>query len=153
MSFDGFLGIHDLIVHDYGPGRRFASLHIEVPQNVNIVECHEQIDLCEKVVFERTGVELVIHMDPIDTDNKEISNTKNSILELVKTIDGRLTIHDFRMTPTSNQRTNLIFDVVLPADSKMSDEYIISLISEKAKELNKTFVCVITVDRDMTGTI
>ena len=153
MSFDGFLGIHDLIVHDYGPGRQFASLHIEVPQNVDIVECHEQIDLCEKVVLEKTGVELVIHMDPIDTDNEEISSTKNLILELVKTIDNRLTIHDFRMTPSSNQRTNLIFDVVLPADYKATDEYIIGEISKKAKEINMTFVCVITVDRDMTGTI
>ena len=153
MSFDGFLGIHDLIVHDYGPGRQFASLHIEVPQNVNIVECHEQIDLCEKVVLEQTGVNLVIHMDPIDTDNEVVTNTKNLILKLVKNIDDRLTIHDFRMTPSSNQRTNLIFDVVLPADSDMTDEYIISQISKKAREINETFACVITVDRDMTGTI
>lgn len=153
MSFDGFLGIHDLIVHDYGPGRQFASLHIEVPQNVNIVECHEQIDLCEKVVLEQTGVNLVIHMDPIDTDNEVVTNTKNLILNLVKNIDDRLTIHDFRMTPSSNQRTNLIFDVVLPADSDMTDEYIISQISKKAREINETFACVITVDRDMTGTI
>ena len=153
MSFDGFLGIHDLIVHDYGPGRQFASLHIEVPQNVNIVECHEQIDLCEKVVLEQTGVNLVIHMDPIDTDNEVVTNTKNLILKLVKNIDNRLTIHDFRMTPSSNQRTNLIFDVVLPADSDMTDEYIISQISKKAREINETFACVITVDRDMTGTI
>lgn len=153
MSFDGFLGIHDLIVHDYGPGRQFASLHIEVPQNVNIVECHEQIDLCEKVVLEQTGVNLVIHMDPIDTDNEVVTNTKNLILKLVKNIDDRLTIHDFRMTPSSNQRINLIFDVVLPADSDMTDEYIISQISKKAREINETFACVITVDRDMTGTI
>ena len=153
MSFDGFLGIHDLIVHDYGPGRQFASLHIEVPENVNIVECHEQIDLCEKVVLEQTGVNLVIHMDPIDTDNEVVTNTKNLILRLVKNIDNRLTIHDFRMTPSSNQRTNLIFDVVLPADSDMTDEYIISQISKKAREINETFACVITVDRDMTGTI
>ena len=153
MSFDGFLGIHDLIVHDYGPGRQFASLHIEVPQNVNIVECHEQIDLCEKVVLEQTGVNLVIHMDPIDTDNEVVTNTKNLILKLVKNIDDRLTIHDFRMTPSSNQRTNLIFDVVLPADSDMTDEFIISQISKKAREINETFACVITVDRDMTGTI
>lgn len=153
MSFDGFLGIHDLIVHDYGPGRQFASLHIEVPQNVNIVECHEQIDLCEKVVLEQTGVNLVIHMDPIDTDNEVVTNTKNLILKLVKNIDDRLTIHDFRMTPSSNQRTNLIFDVVLPADSDMTDEHIISQISKKAREINETFACVITVDRDMTGTI
>ncbi|MCQ2455490.1 MAG: cation diffusion facilitator family transporter [Clostridia bacterium] len=151
MTFDGFLGIHDMIVHDYGPGRQFASLHIEVPQNVDIVECHEKIDLCEKVVFEKTGVELVIHMDPIDIDNEEVNSTKQSIAEAVKEIDERLTIHDFRMTPTAHQRTNLIFDVVLPADSRMTDEELISAIGEKAKKINKTFVCVITIDRDFTG--
>lgn len=151
MSFEGFLGIHDLIVHDYGPGRQFASLHIEVPQNVNIVECHERIDLCEKVVFEKTGVELVIHMDPIDTDNEEISATKEIIKGILKEIDERLTVHDFRMTPTSEKRTNLIFDVVLPADSKMTDQALIDLINEKAKKVNGTFCCVVTVDRDFTG--
>lgn len=151
MSFEGFLGIHDLIVHDYGPGRRFASLHIEVPQNINIVECHERIDLCEKVVCERTGVELVIHMDPIDVDNEEVSATKKVITDIVKSIDERLSIHDFRMTPSAETRTNLIFDVVLPSDFRISDEEIKNTINEKAKEKNKTFVCVITVDRDMTG--
>ena len=152
MSFEGFLGIHDLIVHDYGPGRCFASLHIEVPQDINIVECHERIDLCEKVVCERTGVALVIHMDPIDINNEEVNATKETVIEIIKSIDNRLTIHDFRMTPSAKERTNLIFDVVLPADMRLTDEEIREMISKKAKEKNKTFECVITVDRDMTGT-
>lgn len=151
MSFEGFLGIHDLIVHDYGPGRIFASLHIEVPQNIDIVECHERIDLCEKVVCEKTGVELVIHMDPIDVDNEEVARTKEKITEVIKSINDRLTLHDFRMTPSGKNRTNLIFDVVLPADLRIEDEEIRELINEKAREVDKTFVCVITVDRDMTG--
>ncbi|MCQ2451401.1 MAG: cation diffusion facilitator family transporter [Clostridia bacterium] len=151
MSFEGFLGIHDLIVHDYGPGRIFASLHIEVPQNIDIVECHERIDLCEKVVCEKTGVELVIHMDPIDVDNEEVTRTKEKITDVIKSINDRLTLHDFRMTPSGKNRTNLIFDVVLPADFRIEDEEIRELINEKAREVDKTFVCVITVDRDMTG--
>ncbi len=151
LSFDGFLGIHDLIIHDYGPGRQFASLHIEVPQDIDIVECHEHVDLCEKVVGEKLGIELVIHMDPIDVNNQEITATKQAISECVKTVDGRLTIHDFRMTPMAKQKTNLIFDVVVPADMRISDDELREQIGEKAKEINKTFVCVITVDRDFTG--
>lgn len=148
MSFSGFLGIHDLIVHDYGPGRIFASLHVEVPQNVDIVECHEKIDLCEKVVFEKTGANLVIHMDPIDTDNEQVGKTKSQMLDIIKSIDPRFTLHDFRMTPKSGERTNLIFDVVLPADYKDSTDRLHEIIDKKAKEINKTFVTVITFDRD-----
>ncbi len=151
MSFEDFLGIHDLIIHDYGPGRQFASLHIEVPQNVDIVECHERIDLCEKVVLEKTGVELVIHMDPIDTDSEFVNITKKQIKELLYTIDERLSFHDFRMTPEAKERTNLIFDVVLPADNRMTDDELVEIVGKKAKEINKTFCCVITVDRDYTG--
>jgi len=153
MSFEGFIGIHDLIIHDYGPGRNFASVHVEVPQNINIVECHERIDLCEKLVCERTGVELVIHMDPIDTDNEVVTETKEKMKECIKSIDENLTLHDFRMTPSAEKRTNLIFDVVLPANNRMTDEKIVDLINEKAKEINPTFCCVVTVDRDYTGKI
>ncbi len=151
LSFDGFLGIHDLIVHDYGPGRQFASVHIEVPQNVDIVECHEKVDLCEKVVNEKIGLELVIHMDPIDIDNEAVEKVKIKMTEVIKSIDSRLTLHDFRMTPNAEQRTNLIFDVVLPADMRITDEEITGKISALAKEVDETYCCVITVDRDYTG--
>ena len=148
MSFSGFLGIHDLIVHDYGPGRIFASLHVEVPQNVDIVECHEKIDLCEKVVFEKTGADLVIHMDPIDTDNEQVGKTKEQMIKIIKSIDPRFTLHDFRMTPKSGERTNLIFDVVLPADYPEKTDLLREAINQKAKEIDPTFVTVITFDRD-----
>lgn len=151
MSFSEFLGIHDLIVHDYGPGRVFASIHVEVPQNVDIVECHEKIDLCEKVVFEKTGVQLVIHMDPIDTDNEQVNKAKEQMLKIIKSIDPRFTLHDFRMTPKSGERTNLIFDVVLPADFTGSTAVLHEVINKKAKETDETFVTVITFDRDYTG--
>ncbi len=151
MSFSEFLGIHDLIVHDYGPGRVFASIHVEVPQNVDIVECHEKIDLCEKVVFEKTGVQLVIHMDPIDTDNEQVNKAKEQMLKIIKSIDPRFTLHDFRMTPKSGERTNLIFDVVLPADFTGSTTALHEAINKKAKETDETFSTVITFDRDYTG--
>lgn len=151
MSFDGFLGIHDLMVHNYGPGRQFASVHVEVPYGSDIVHCHEQVDLCEKVVAERLGVELVIHMDPIDIENEVTMNTRNQIDGVVKAIDSRLSIHDFRMTPKGDTRTNLIFDVVVPSDVPFSQEELGKQIAESTKQLDSTFCCVITFDNDYTG--
>ncbi len=150
-SFDGFLGLHDLMIHDYGPGRRFASVHIEVPQNTDIVLCHEKIDLCEKLVFEKTGIDLVIHMDPIDTDNESVLKTKKELLKKIKIIDGRISVHDFRMTPAAKHRTNLIFDVVVPSDLKLSDDELKAEITRCAKEIDKSFCCVIKLDNDFIG--
>lgn len=151
MSFQNFLGVHDLLIHNYGPGRQFASVHVEVPQNIDIATCHEQIDLCEKLVLERTGIELVIHMDPIDTDNEEVLLTRKALGEAIKSIDSRLTLHDFRMTPKTETRTNLIFDVVVPSDLKIANEDLKVKIGEVAKTINNTFCCVITLDNDYTG--
>lgn len=150
LSFDGFLGLHDLIVHSYGPGRRFASLHIEVPQDADMVLCHERIDLCEKLIYERTGVETVIHMDPIDTGS-ETQRVKKIAEDAIKEIDGRLSLHDFRMTPCGSERTNLIFDVVAPADYSGDPAALKEEISEKLRRADASYCCVITVDRDFTG--
>ena len=151
LAFPEFMGIHDLIVHNYGPGRQIASVHVEVPYNINIVECHEQIDNCEKLVCEKTGVELVIHMDPIDTDNEAVSKAKNDMAEAIKNIHPAMTLHDFRMTPTAKNRTNLIFDVVVPCDLELSNEEIQEKISSIAKEINETYCCVVTFDTDYIG--
>ena len=151
VSFDEFYGIHDLIVHNYGPGRQFASVHVEVPHNADIVACHEKIDLCEKLVAEKLGVNLVIHMDPIDTDDEAIAKAREDMISVIKEIDTRLTLHDFRMTPASDTRTNLIFDVVIPTELKLSEKQLDETICQKAKEKDKTYVCVITYDRDFVG--
>ncbi len=151
LSFDEFHGIHDLIVHNYGPGRQFASVHVEVPSGADIVACHEKIDLCEKLIFEKLGVNLVIHMDPIDTNDETVTATRESMVKILKSIDERLTLHDFRMTPAGDTRTNLIFDVVVPSDFKTSDSQLGDTICQKAREKDKTYVCVITFDRDYTG--
>ncbi len=151
LSFDEFHGIHDLIVHNYGPGRQFASVHVEVPENTNIVACHERIDLCEKLILEKLGVNLVIHMDPIDTDNESVTKTREAMADIIKEIDPKLTLHDFRMTPASDTRTNLIFDVVVPSELTFSEKELNNIICTKAREYNKTYVCVITFDRDFTG--
>ena len=151
LSFDDFLGIHDLIVHNYGPGRQFASVHVEVPHNVDIVACHERIDICEKLVLEKLGVELVIHMDPVETDNAQINEAKTVISEQLKLIHPSLTLHDFRMTPKSKNRTNFIFDVVLPSSCDLTEDYIRKETDTAVKKLDKGYYCVITFDKDFTG--
>ncbi len=151
LSFDEFYGIHDLIVHNYGPGRQFASVHVEVPHDADIVACHEKIDLCEKLVAEKIGVNLVIHMDPIDTNDEAVTAAKQTMVNVIKSIDENLTLHDFRMTPAGDTRTNLIFDVVIPTEFEMGETQLNDIICQKAKEADKTYVCVITFDHDFTG--
>lgn len=151
LSYNEFVGIHDLIIHNYGPGRQFASVHVEVPQDIDIVKCHEQIDLCEKQVAEKLGIELVIHMDPIDVNNEAVNFAKAKLSTALKEIDKNLTLHDFRMTPECETRTNLIFDVVLPSGFKMKNSELSDKINQIAKEINPTYCCVITFDHNFTG--
>lgn len=151
LSFKEFIGIHDLIIHNYGPGRQFASVHVEVPHNSDIVRCHEQIDLCEKIINEKLGILLVIHMDPIDTDDETVNNAKLKMTEVLKGIDSSLSLHDFRMTPSGEKQTNLIFDVVVPSDLKLSHKELRKKIEDGAVGVDKTFKCVITFDNDFTG--
>ena len=151
LAHDEFVGIHDLMVHNYGPGRLFASVHVEVPQDINIVACHEQIDLCEKEIYEKLKIALVIHMDPIDVNNESVNAVKQQMVSGIKEINPELTLHDFRMTPFANKQTNLIFDVVLPQNLKISVEELDAKIKDLAKEINPTFCCVITFDQDFSG--
>ncbi len=151
LSFKEFIGIHDLIVHNYGPGRQFASVHVEVPQDIDIVKCHEQIDLCEKLVGEQLDLALVIHMDPIDNNNSTVKETRERLSNAIKVIDPSLTLHDFRMTPLSERRTNLIFDVVVPSTITVSQKELEEKIVNLAKLINPIFECVITFDSDFTG--
>lgn len=151
LSFDGFIGIHDLIIHNYGPGRQFASLHVEVPQCTDLAKCHEQVDLCEKLVDEKYNITLVIHMDPIDTNDETVGLVRERLGEALKQIDGSMTLHDFRMTPAGDSRTNLIFDVVVPSNVKKTTDELRSEISAAAAEINPTYCCVITFDNDFTG--
>ncbi len=151
LSRKDFVGIHDLIVHNYGPGRLFASVHVEVPQDINIVECHEQIDLCEKEIFDNLGVALVIHMDPMDVNNEEVAFIRQQLSDGIKVINDELTLHDFRMTPMADTQTNLVFDVVIPQNFNLSEKELKEKISQIAKLINPAFCCVITVERDFTG--
>lgn len=146
-SYDEFVGIHDLIVHNYGPGRSFASLHVEVSSNTNIVTCHETIDACEKRLLNELNMEVVIHMDPIVTDDALTITTKESIVSALSTIDSKLTLHDFRMVDGQNQ-INLIFDVVIPNDCELSNDELKRKIVSECKKIDSRYEAVITFDRD-----
>lgn len=141
------LGIHDLIVHDYGPGRVFASLHAEVSDKENVSVIHEEIDALEVKALNELGIELVIHMDPITTDSSVLNDAKNLVLGIVTAL-GDYTIHDFRMTDGEN-RVNLIFDIVVPCDMSETDrQKLISNISSALKQTDEKYCAVIKIDND-----
>ncbi len=149
LSYDQVTGIHDLIVHDYGPGRVMISLHAEVSDKADLLATHDIIDNIERELKETLGCAAVIHMDPIASDDEETNQLRESILSLVKTFDERLSIHDFRMVK-GDTHTNLIFDIVLPHDMLLTEDEIKKKLSELIrKELSGTYYTVITVDRQM----
>jgi len=150
LSFDKVVGIHDLIIHNYGSVKTFGSVHVEVPADEDVLLTHEIMDNIELEIKKKFGIELVAHCDPIETNNESVSQQKTMLIEIIRKINEKLTIHDFRMV-SGPTHTNLIFDVVVPYDVKMSEEETITKISEKVKEHNPQYNCVITVDRDYSG--
>ena len=150
FSEPSFLGIHDMIVHNYGPGRSFVSLHVEVSANCDILVCHEKIDACERKIKEKTGIEAVIHMDPIVTDDEEVNKVRLEIAARVSKLYDGTTIHDFRMVKGERQ-SNLIFDVLVPADCKLTNSQIKAAVTSLAADIDPTYCCVITVDKDFSG--
>ena len=145
LAYEGILGIHDLIVHDYGPGRRFASVHAEVPCNRDVLLSHDTIDTAEREVGAALNIELVIHMDPIETDDAATNIMRQLVLEKVKEIDPNFSIHDFRMV-IGGELTNLIFDVVVTHDTKMSDQQVKDEIQKKMKAVDPNCFTVVLVD-------
>lgn len=123
------LGYHDLMVHDYGPGQRFASLHVEMDHREDPLECHELIDDMERECLRSHNVHLVIHYDPVVVDDPELTALKERVRDLLRTYDPRLTLHDFRMV-RGKRHTNLVFDVVLPGDLYGQEEAICKLVED-----------------------
>ena len=109
------LGYHDLMVHDYGPGQRFASIHVEMDEKDSALECHELIDHLERVCLREHNIHLVIHYDPVVTDDPELTRMRAVVQEILEAIDSRISIHDFRMVQ-GKENTNLIFDIALPGE-------------------------------------
>ncbi len=146
MAHDMIVGVHDVVVHDYGPGRRMISLHAEVHGDRDIFAIHDLIDRIEKELNETLKCESVIHMDPIETDNEEVAKMKETIAREVKRINEQITIHDFRMV-TGDTHTNLIFDAVVPFGTKLSAKDVKKSIEELVESLEGSYYAVVHIDQ------
>ena len=148
LNGEGIVGIHDLIVHDYGPGRIMASVHAEVPSDVDIIKIHEVIDELEQNISNNMGIMIVIHMDPILVNCEKTNKLKEMIKNIVNDIDVRFSIHDFRITDGDN-RINLIFDIVVPCDyDEAKRKELILNIKEKVSLIDKKYSLVIHIDNE-----
>ena len=143
---DEICGIHDLIVHDYGPGRKFASVHAEIPENSNIVHAHEVIDEVERDVSEKLGIMLVIHMDPVADKDEVVIGLKKLVLETAKGIDETITIHDFRIT-NGDKKINAIFDMVIRDNFDENErKKIVDELKKRVAEKDPRLNLIVTID-------
>lgn len=145
LSYDKIVGVHDMIVHDYGPGRKFASAHAEVSSQDDIMEIHDIIDLAERDIFNEYGLMISIHTDPIVTDDERINALKKMTIKIVREISDEMSIHDFRVVdgPT---HTNLIFDLIAPHKFHLNNNEIIKTIEEKLSKIDERYFVVITIE-------
>lgn len=150
-GYDGIIGSHDLIVHNYGPNRSMASIHAEVPNNANITESHEIIDHIERDAIENLGIFLVVHMDPVEIEDENILLIQNLANTLIAEIDPSCSIHDFRVVDGKNQ-INLIFDLVVPRDyDKEKQHDVEDTLCKKLKEHDERYEFVITVEHNFVS--
>lgn len=148
-GYDGVLGVHDLMVHDYGPGRCFASVHVEMDAKNDILKSH---DICDNIErdFQEEGISLVVHLDPIITDDEEINELKKLTAKLLASMGYGITMHDFRVVK-GYTHTNLIFDIVVPFDCKLPDDDLKSAIQQMVQEQSEKLFTVINIDRNYIG--
>lgn len=146
-EYPQILGIHDMVVHNYGPGNTICSFHAEVDGKIDVFETHDCIDNVERRLYNDLGIRATIHMDPIVTDDEKVTALRISVAAAVKKIDERLTIHDFRYVEGTTH-SNLIFDVTVPFEIKENNERIKELVSDKISEIDPNYFAVITVDRE-----
>lgn len=145
------LGCHDLMVHDYGPGRRYASIHVEIDKNEDPMACHARIDRMERECLKNYGTHLVIHYDPVVTDDPEVNSTKRLVNTIIKVRDGRLTIHDFRMVD-DGESVKMSFDMVLPEDLRGQEQSIKETVEKALNSLDsKKYYADITFDMESEG--
>lgn len=147
LQYPEVLGIHDLVVHNYGPGRTIASLHVEVDGSDNVFHTHDVIDNIERRLVSELAISCTIHMDPIVTDDEEVTQMRDNVVALIESIDPAWKIHDFRFVKGDTHR-NLIFDVVVPFECKLSDHEIGQVVDTRIKEIGEDCFAVITVDKE-----
>lgn len=152
LSYKSIIGVHDLIIHNYGPGKAMASIHAEVPSNVNLVTIHNVIDKAEREISEKLNLILVIHMDPVNLNDKEVKNTKNQISHILEKFKSVKSIHDFRIVGEGDTK-NIIFDAVVNSYDITNHTKEAALKNEICMEIKKShpqYNCVITIDRDFS---
>lgn len=153
LSYDGVLGMHDLVIHDYGAHRTFASVHVEVDYKTDVLKSHDMIDNIERDFKETMDLEMVIHMDPIKIDDPLTNELKALIGDILKDMNELLTMHDFRIVP-GETHTNVIFDVVVPFQVKETNQELLDELIHRVREKKgKTYYLVVTFDRAYTSNI
>lgn len=145
MSFDKVMGIHDFIMHDYGPGRRYVTFHAEVDCREDIMVIHDQIDLIERQILKKFHILTTIHMDPIDMNDELTNELREKVKDIVKHVNEKYSIHDFRIV-SGPTHTNLIFDVLLPADDQISHKKLKKQIIDEIQKIDSSYFCVIQID-------
>lgn len=149
LSYNNILGVHDLIIHNYGVGRCMASIHAEIPSNIDLVTIHEIIDTAEREISKKLNIYLVIHMDPMCIHDKEVNSIRYQVQDILLKYNEIKSMHDFRITEGENKR-NLIFDIEVDAyniNTKEKEEELRRKVEEDIKELNPLYNCVITIDK------
>lgn len=148
LCYEGVLGVHDLIVHNYGPGRIFASVHVEVDADRDLLESHDLIDNIERELQKKLSLQLTIHMDPIVTNDPELEQLRKELQEILAPFGPRVTYHDMRLV-RGTTHTNLLFDIVVPFGFAYSDEELRARVDEEVRKRHPDFFTVIAVDKDM----
>lgn len=148
LSYDGVLAVHDLAVYNFGPNKYFASVHIEVSASVNVLISHEIIDNIERYFAENTNIILTGHLDPIETDNPKVIQLRDAVENIIFQIDNRFKIHDFRIV-FGEHNTNVLFDVVIPYETKLSNDEIKNLIEKGVKNINSCYNVIISIEHEL----
>lgn len=155
MKYDLIIGVHDLIIHNYGPMRSMASFHAEVPYNIPIMKIHDEIDMAEKEISEKLNMPIVIHMDPVLTDSEEVTKTKREVSYILKKFPQINSFHDFRIVGTGEHK-KLLFDIVITFDIEISrndEDELIKNIDNEIIKVHPRYETIITIDRDYTETL
>jgi cation diffusion facilitator family transporter len=148
QSYERVVGIHDLIVHTYGPGQYMASIHVELPANQDIMELHDYIDRIERQVSQELGILLTIHMDPLNVDSEEIKRMQEELNQILKDFPEVLSFHDFRIVG-KGERENLIFDIVVASGTSQEEEHRLrQIITQKVLGIHPHYRCIITFDKN-----
>ena len=150
LSYDGVLGVHDLVIHSYGPEKIFITVHVEVDSHIPVLISHDMIDNIERDFLTEKNLNVCIHMDPIDTKDEDVIRLKNIVTEILKDFDNNLMFHDFRIVKGITH-TNILFDIVIPIKYKFSNDEVKNYIDNKLHDYDDKLRTVITFDIDYTG--